>query len=60
MKKETNKSSEEHCTEVFNHWLTTKKATWNKLVDSLNSRSVNLPNVASDVEKMLGGRVSYR
>ena len=59
MKKETSKSSEDHCTEVFHHWLTTKKnATWNKLITSLKSRSVNLPNVARDVGRMLDIRVS--
>ena len=58
MKKE-NKTSQEQCTEVLNHWLVTKKnATWNKLIKSLKSKSVNLPNLARDIEKMLDTRVS--
>ena len=57
---QTNKSSEEQCREVFNHWLTTKKnATWNKLIRSLKSQSVRLPNVAREIEKMLDSRVGY-
>ena len=60
MKVETNKSSQEQCTEVFSHWLTTKKkATWNELIKGLNSQSVNLPNVARKIEAMLDNRVSH-
>ena len=60
MKMETSKRPEEQCTEVFRHWLTTKKnPTWNKLITSLKSPAVNLPNVASTIEKMLDSRVSY-
>ena len=60
MKTQTSKFPEEQCTEVFNHWLTTKKnPTWNKLIGSLKSPAVNLPNVASTIEEMLDSRVSY-
>ena len=60
MRTESNKTPTDHCTEVLNHWLVTKKnATWNKLIKSLKSRSVNLPILAGDVEKMLDTRVSY-
>ena len=60
MKTQANKSPEEQCTEVFNHWLTTKKnPTWNKLIGSLKSPAVNLPNVAITIENMLDSRVSY-
>ena len=60
MRSETNKRPEEHCREVFNHWLQTKrKATWNKLIKCLKSQAVNLPSVASDIENMLDNRVSY-
>ena len=58
MRKEANKSLEDQCTEIFHHWLETKKnATWNKLIKSLKSQSVNLPNVARTIEKMLDNRV---
>ena len=60
MKTESSKRPEEQCTEVFHHWLTTKKnATWNKLIKGLKSPAVNLPNVASTIENMLDSRVSY-
>ena len=60
MKTQASKSPEEQCTEVFNHWLTTKKnPTWNKLIGSLKSPAVNLPNVAITIEEMLDSRVSY-
>ena len=59
MKMETNKPPREKCTEVFSHWLTTKEnATWNKLIKGLKSQSVNLPNVARNIEAMLDNRVS--
>ena len=60
MKMEANKPLEEQCTEAFRHWLETEKnATWNYLINSLNSRSVNLPIVAEDITKMLNSHVSY-
>ena len=60
MKMETNKPLEEQCTEVFRCWLETEKnATWNALMESLKSRSVNLPIVARDIKKMLNSHVSY-
>ena len=60
MKMETSKSPEEQCTEVFHHWLTTKKnPTWNKLIKTLKSSAVRLPNMASTIEKMLDSHVSY-
>ena len=60
MKMETSKRADEQCTEVFHHWLTTKEnPTWNELIESLKSPAVNLPNVASTIEKMLDNRVSY-
>ena len=60
MKMEANKPPQEQCTEIFSHWLTTKKkATWNKLIKDLKSQSVNLPTVASSIEAMLDNRVSY-
>ena len=60
MKTEVNKSALEQCTEVFSHWLTTKKkATWDELIKSLNSHSVNLHYLARNIEKMLDTRVSY-
>ena len=60
MKMETSKRLEEQCTEVFHHWLTTKKnPTWNELIESLKSPAVNLSNVASTIEEMLDNRVSY-
>ena len=56
---EVNKPLEEQCREVFRHWLETKKnASWNKLINSLKSQSVNLPNVTRDIEKMFDNRVS--
>ena len=59
MKAEISKSPEEHCLEVFNHWLDTKKnPTWKKLIKSLRYHGVNLPSVASNIEKMLAP-VSY-
>ena len=59
MTMEVNKPLEEQCREVFRHWLETKKnASWNKLIISLKSQSVNLPNVARDIEKMFDNRVS--
>ena len=56
MKMETSKPPEEQCTEMFSHWLKVKNnaATWKQLINGLKSQSVNLPNVARDVEKMLG------
>ena len=60
MKIKANKPLDELCTEVLNHWLDTKKsATWSNLIESLKSPSVNLLNVASNVERMLDTRVSY-
>ena len=60
MKTQANKSPEEQCTDVFNYWLTTKKnPTWNKLIKSLKSRAVNLPNLVSKIEGMLESPVSY-
>ena len=60
MKANSNKRPEDHCLEVFTHWLATKKsATWQKLIKSLRYQGVNLPNVADDIEKMLDSRVSY-
>ena len=60
MKMEASQRPEEQFTEVFHHWLTTKKnPTWNKLIKSLKSRAVNLPNVASKIEGMLESPVSY-
>lgn len=57
---EINKTPKEQCTEVLNYWLVTKKkATWNKLIQSLKSPSVNLLNLARDIEEMLDTRVSY-
>ena len=59
MKAEGSKQPEEHCLEVFTHWLDTKKnATWQKLIESLGCWAVNLPNVARDIVKMLDNRVS--
>lgn len=56
---ETNKPLEEQCTEVFRHWLETKKnATWDKLIKGLKSQSVSLPILAGDIEKMLDIPVS--
>ena len=60
MEMETNKPPQEQCTEVFSHWLITKKkATWNELIKGLNSPSVNLPSVARNIEAMLDNRVSH-
>ena len=61
MKMETSKPPEEQCTEMFSHWLKIKNnaATWKQLIKGLKSPSVNLPNVARDIEKMLGILVSY-
>ena len=60
MKTQANKSPEEQCTEVFTHWLTTKKnATWNTLIKSLKSRAVSLPILAMTIKGMLDSRVSY-
>ena len=60
MKTQANKSPEEQCTEVFNHWLTTaKNTTWNKLIKSLKSQAVSLPNLARKIKGMLDSRVSY-
>ena len=60
MKIETNKSPQEQCTEIFSHWLTTKKkATWNELIKGLNSPSVSLQIVARNIEAMLDNRVSH-
>ena len=59
IRSQTNKHPEEHCTEIFSHWLQTKRnATWNKLIKCLKSQAVNLPSVASDVENMLDSHVS--
>ena len=62
MKIEVNKPLDEQCREVFRHWLETKKNTsWKELINSLKSRSVNLPNVAGDIQKIFDNqyRVSY-
>lgn len=60
MRANSSRSSEDHCIDVFNHWLTTKEnATWHKLLKVLKCRAVNLPNVAKDIEKLLDSRVSY-
>ena len=59
MKTESSKQPEQQCIEVFNHWLTTTiNPTWNKLIESLRSSAVNLPNVARTIEQMLDRRVS--
>ena len=59
MRANTNKCPEDHCLEVFTHWLATKKsATWQKLIKSLRYQGVNLPNVADYIEKMLDSRIS--
>ena len=58
MKKEY-KTLEDRCTEMFSHWLDTEKnATWKNLIEGLKSRCVNLPNVARNIEKLLGIPVS--
>ena len=60
MKTVINKSPEEQCREVFNHWLTSKKnPTWNKLIKSLKSQSVKLTCVATEIEELLDSRVGY-
>ena len=59
MKKEY-KTHEDRCTEMFSHWLDTEQnATWKNLIEGLKSRCVNLPNVARNIEKLLGIPVSY-
>ena len=60
MKTQAFKSPEEQCTEVFTHWLTSKKnATWNTLIKALKTPAVNLPNLAEKIKGMLDSRVSY-
>ena len=60
MKANTTKRPEDHCLDVFTHWLATKKnATWQNLIKSLRYEGVKLPNVADDIAKMLDSRVSY-
>ena len=60
MKEETNKRPDDLCLEVFTYWLDTKKnASWNRLIKKLKSHSVHLPQVADNIEKMLGRQVSY-
>ena len=55
-----NTSPQAKCIEVFHHWVTTaKKPTWNKLIKSLNSQSVNLPDLATNIEAMLDNRVRF-
>ena len=59
MRAEINKRPEELCLKVFTHWLDTKSnPTWKKLIRSLGCQDVNLPRVASNIEKMLA-TVSY-
>lgn len=58
LKADQRKNTEEMCTEMFRHWLTTeKKPTWDKVIQALRAKSVNYLSIASDVEKMLDNRV---
>ena len=46
----------ECCKEMFWYWLSTNtSATWKQLVEALRTSAVELPVVASDLEKMLIG-----
>ena len=44
------------CMDMFSYWLSTNTdANWKQLIEALQSPSVKLTVVASDVEKMLAG-----
>ena len=44
------------CMEMFWHWLDTNtSATWEQLIDALQSTAVELPIVAANIKKMLKG-----
>ena len=59
MRAKSSQHPDEHCMEVFIHWLSTQKnPTWKKLIKSLKHEDINLPSVASDIEKMLDSHVS--
>jgi len=58
-KTELHKGADELCTDMFSHWLTTnKKASWNDVISALKAPSINLLNLADDVEKKLIPKVS--
>ena len=59
MRVHASRSPDDNLIDVFTHWLATDgNPTWQKLIDALKCQAVNLPNVAKNIEKMLGG-VSY-
>jgi len=44
------------CKEMFWYWLSTNtNASWQQLIEALQSPGVGLPVVAADLEKMLTG-----
>ena len=46
----------ECCKKMFWYWLSTNTdATWQQLIEALQSPAVELPVVAADIEKMLTG-----
>jgi len=60
LKADHHKSTQELCSDMFSHWLNSaKKATWDKVIAALRSPSVNLPNLAKNIEDDLDHRVCY-
>ena len=46
------------CREVFIHWLEVDKtATWGRILEALNTKSVNLISAADNINKLLDKRV---
>ena len=48
------RNMEDSCTEMFSEWLESDpKPSWKKVIVALQSRSVNSPNLAQDIDKKL-------
>jgi len=54
LKADHRKDLDDLCTDMFTHWLALyPKASWKKLILALKSRSVNLQNLAEDIDNKL-------
>jgi len=54
LKADHRKELDDLCTEMFTHWLASDpKASWKKVILALKSKSVNLQNLAENVDNKL-------
>lgn len=57
--KTQHQNNADKCTDVFIRWLDVdSKATWGKILEALNQKSVNLPKASHNIEQLLDKRVS--